>query len=53
MKITAHLVMLAIAGALFLLAAFNIRIENLDFVALGLAFFSASFVVDRWAGSRT
>ena len=53
MKITAHLVMLAVAGALFLLAAFNIRIQSLDFVALGLAFFSASFVVERWGGNRT
>lgn len=53
MKITAHLVMLAIAGALFLLAAFNISIETLDFVALGLAFFSASFVVAGWGGNRT
>jgi len=52
-KITAHLVMLAVAGALFLLAAFNIRIQSLDFVALGLAFFSASFVVERWSGNRT
>jgi hypothetical protein len=52
MKITAHLVMLAIAGALFLLAAFNVKIQTLDFVALGLAFFSASFVVERWASSR-
>jgi len=48
MKFTAYLIMLGIAGALFLLAAFNIGIETLDFVALGLAFFSAAFVVERW-----
>lgn len=49
MKLTANLVLLAVAGALFLLAAFNIKIQTLDFVALGLAFFSASFAVERWA----
>ena len=26
------------------------RLENLNFVALGLAFFSAYFVVERWGG---
>ena len=49
MKFTAHMVLLGIAGALFLLAAFNIGIEALDFVALGLAFFSAAFVVEHWS----
>ncbi|HUG47649.1 MAG TPA: hypothetical protein VMP67_04485 [Candidatus Limnocylindria bacterium] len=47
MKLTAQLVLLAIAGALFVLAALNIGIENLDFVALGLAFFAASFAAER------
>lgn len=47
MKITAHLVLLAIAGALFVLAALRIVIPALDFVALGLAFLTASFVAER------
>jgi hypothetical protein len=50
MKFTPQLILLAIAGALFLLSAFNIELENLNFVALGLAFFSAYFVVERWGG---
>ena len=49
MKLTATLVLQAIAGALFLLAALNIRIESLDFVALGLAALTTSFVTAGWA----
>jgi len=47
MKVTAHLILLAIAGALFVLAALGITIPALDFVALGLAFFAASFAAER------
>jgi hypothetical protein len=46
-KFNAYLILLGIAGALFLLAALNISIQSLDFVALGLAFLTTSFVVER------
>jgi hypothetical protein len=47
MKLTARLVLLGIAGALFLLAALNIAIQALDFVALGLFFLTTSFVAEH------
>ena len=47
MKITAYLVLLALAGALFLLQAINIRIQTLDFVAAGLFFLTAAFVAEH------
>jgi uncharacterized membrane protein len=53
MKFTAHLILLGIAGALFVLAALGITIEGLDFVALGLAFFAASFAAERMVRAST
>ncbi len=47
MRINAYVVLMGIAGALFVLAALNIGIQNLDFVALGLAFVAAALVAER------
>ena len=51
MRFTPHLILLGIAGALFVLAALGIGLATLDFVALGLAFLTAALVVER-IGSR-
>lgn len=47
MRFTPYLVLLGIAGALFVLAALRIGIAALDFTALGLAFLASAFVVER------
>lgn len=48
MKVTAYLVLLAVAGALFLLAGLRIAlIPALDFAALGLFFLTAAWVVEH------
>ena len=51
MRFTPYVILLGVAGALFLLAAFRIGIPSLDFVALGLAFLAAAFVVERVRGT--
>jgi hypothetical protein len=47
MRITPRLILLGIAGALFLLASLNIKLSLLDFVALGLFFLTTSFVLEH------
>jgi hypothetical protein len=51
MKFTPYVILLGIAGALFVLAALRIGIAALDFTALGLAFLAGAFVVERVRGS--
>jgi len=51
MRFTPYVILLGIAGALFVLAALRIGIPALDFTALGLAFLAAAFVVERMRGT--
>jgi len=47
MRFTPYLILLGIAGALFILAALRIGLASLDFTALGLFFLTAALVVER------
>ena len=47
MRFTLHLVLLGIAGALFLVASIGIGFENINLVALGLLFLTAGLVAER------
>jgi hypothetical protein len=46
MKVTAHIVLLGIAGALFLVATIGLEF-GLNLVALGLLFVTAALVAER------
>lgn len=48
MKFTPGAILLLAAVVLFLLAAFAVKLGTFDLVALGLAAFAASFLVERW-----
>jgi ABC-type amino acid transport system permease subunit len=54
MRFTPYLILLAIAGALFAIAALNLDagIPALDFVALGLVFVTAALVAEHMRGGR-
>lgn len=52
MRFTPYLILLGVAGALFILAALGIGLASLDFVALGLFFLTAAFVVEHMRGGR-
>ena len=52
MRFTPYLILLGIAGALFVLAALRIGLASVDFVALGLFFLTAAFVAEHMRGSR-
>jgi hypothetical protein len=41
-------ILLLVAVVLFLLAAFNVALGDLDLVTLGLAAFAGSFLLDSW-----
>lgn len=48
MKFTPGLILLVVALVLLLLAAFGLDVAGLNFTALGLAAFVASFLIERW-----
>ena len=52
MKFTPYLILLGVAGGLFILAALRIGIPALDFVALGLVFLTAALVAEHMRGGR-
>jgi hypothetical protein len=52
MRFTLYLVLMGIAGALFLVASIGVGFANINLVALGLAFMTAAFVADRYMESR-
>lgn len=43
-------ILLLVAVVLFLLAAFEVDLANLNLVTLGFAAFAGSFLIDRWRG---
>jgi hypothetical protein len=47
MKFTAGVILLIVAVVLFLAAAFNVNVGDIDLVSLGLAAFAGAFIVDR------
>ena len=47
MRFTLHLILLGIAGALFLVATIGFVFENINLVALGLLFLTAGLVAER------
>jgi len=53
MQLTIRSLLLIIAVILFVVAAFGIDVRGISLVALGLAFFAASFIVpDSFVGRR-
>ena len=50
MRLTPATILLILAVIAFLLAAFGVALGRVDLLALGLALFAASFLVDRGGG---